>query len=330
MSPHDPLHRAIRYLRISVTDRCNLRCRYCMPEEGVAPLRHDDILRLEEIARVARVAAGLGISRVRLTGGEPLVRKGILDLVRMIAATDGIEDLSMTTNATLLAEMAQPLAEAGLRRVNVSLDTLRPDRFREITRWGSLEDALAGIAAAHRAGLEPVKINTVVMRGFNDDEVVDLAARTLTEGWHVRFIEVMPLGENAWLNHERYVPSDETRARIVAALGPLELAELDGNGPARYWRLPGAPGTIGLISALSQHFCATCNRLRLTSDGRLMPCLFSALEYDLRTPRRTGADDAALRAVLLDAIAHKPVGHTLTDPCAQQFGSPREMSRVGG
>ena len=332
MSPQDGLERTIRYLRVSVTDRCNLRCRYCMPEEGVPSLLHEQILRLEEIARLVGVAATLGISRVRLTGGEPLVRHNIAKLVEMIAATAGIGDLSMTTNATLLAPMAQGLARAGLQSVNISLDTLRPERFRDITRRGELADALAGIEAAHMAGLEPVKVNTVVVRGFNDDEVVELARRSLVEGWHMRFIEVMPLGEEAWLNQKRYVSSEETRSQIEEALGPLEPAELDGNGPARYWRLAGAQGTIGFISAVSQHFCASCNRLRLTSDGRLMPCLFSDLEYDLRTPLRANADDKALRQVILDAIAHKPTGHSLgtTHDCGQWIGSRHEMSQVGG
>jgi cyclic pyranopterin phosphate synthase len=329
---HDPLQRTIRYLRISVTDRCNLRCRYCMPEEGVAALAHDQVLRLEEIARLAQVAISLGINRFRLTGGEPLVRKGIVDLVRQMAALPGLADLSMTTNATLLAVMAAPLAEAGLRRVNISLDTLRPERYAHITRGGSLEAALAGIRAAEAAGLTPVKINAVVMRDFNDDEVAALAQRSLTEGWNVRFIEAMPLGHQAQANQQGYVPSDETRGRIEAALGALEPAELDGNGPARYWRLPGAAGTLGFISALSQHFCATCNRLRLTSDGKLMPCLFSALEYALRGPLRAGADDEALRAVFAEAIGHKPEGHHLSDPdaCDQAAAAAHEMSHIGG
>ncbi|MBN1401821.1 MAG: GTP 3',8-cyclase MoaA [Anaerolineae bacterium] len=332
MSPHDSLQRAIRYLRVSVTDRCNLRCRYCMPEEGVPTLRHEDILRHEEIARIVAVAASLGLSKVRLTGGEPLVRKGLLDLVRMIAQTPGIDELAMTTNGTLLAPQAQSLADAGLQRVNISLDTLRAERFRDITRWGELEDVLEGIRAAHAAGLEPVKINMVVMRGFNDDEVVDMARQSLNLGWHVRFIEVMPLGENAWFNQARYVSSGEVRARIEAAWGPLEPASLPGNGPARYWRVPGAPGSLGFISAISEHFCATCNRLRLTSDGRLMPCLFSDLEYDLRGPLRAGSDDQVLRSIFLEAVRHKPEGHCLGDgtvfpPLA---ASRHEMSQVGG
>ncbi len=239
----DQSHRSINYLRVSVTDRCNLRCVYCMPAEGVPPKTHDEVLRYEEIARLVRVAAGLGIGRVRLTGGEPLVRRGVVDLVARIAATPGIDDISMTTNGTLLAQHAADLARAGLRRVNVSLDTLDPDRFRAVTRLGRLEDALAGIRAAADAGLAPIKINVVVMGGGNDDEVAAFARRTVSDGWNVRFIEVMPIGEGGQSAAGHYVSSATIRAAIEAELGPLEPATLPGNGPARYWRVPGAPGT---------------------------------------------------------------------------------------
>jgi cyclic pyranopterin phosphate synthase len=322
----DACGRAITYLRVSVTDRCNLRCVYCMPEEGI-PLRpHVEILRYEEIERLVRVAVGLGVVHVRLTGGEPLVRAGIADLVRLLSAIPSLEELSMTTNGTRLAELAAPLAQAGLRRVNVSLDTLRPERYHTMTRCGNLADVLRGIEAARHVGLNPVKLNMVVVRGTNDDEVVDLARRTLDEGWNVRYIEVMPLGESAAAGEE-YIPSHEIRRRIEAALGPLEPAELPGSGPARYWRLKGAPGAIGFISPLSEHFCAGCNRLRLTADGRLMPCLFSDLELDLRTPLRGGADDATLRALFLQALEIKPRGHRLAE---RQIPRGRCMSRVGG
>ncbi|NLG26862.1 MAG: GTP 3',8-cyclase MoaA, partial [Chloroflexi bacterium] len=249
----DACGRAISYLRVSVTDRCNLRCVYCMPEEGVALRPHAEILRYEEIERLVRIAVTLGVRHVRLTGGEPLVRAGIADLARLLTAIPGLEELSMTTNGTRLAELAAPLAEAGLRRVNVSLDTLRPERYSAITRCGELSDVLRGIEAARSAGLEPVKLNTVVVRGTNDDEVVDFARRTLDEGWHVRFIELMPVGEGVTPGDE-YVPSSEIREHIEAALGPLEPAELPGSGPARYLRLAGAPGTLGFISPLTEHF----------------------------------------------------------------------------
>ncbi|HIQ01204.1 MAG TPA: radical SAM protein, partial [Anaerolineales bacterium] len=221
MPYRDAYERPIQYLRVSVTDRCNIRCVYCMPEEGVPQLSHHDILRYEEIVRIVRVAVGMGFIHIRLTGGEPLVRKGIVGLVEELAAIPGLDDLSMTTNGMLLSRYAEPLAQAGLRRVNISLDTLRPDRFRRLTRRGRLEEVLDGRRAALAVGLSPVKINTVVIRGLNDDEVVDLARRTMAPDWHVRFIEVMPLGEGAYWSGDGVVPSAEIRARVEAALGPL-------------------------------------------------------------------------------------------------------------
>lgn len=336
MTCFDAYQRPISYLRVSVTDRCNLRCVYCMPEEGIPSRTHDEILRYEEIDVVVRAAAELGIHKVRLTGGEPLARLGIVDLVRLLARIPGIDDLSMTTNGTLLPRYAAALREAGLRRVNVSLDTLRPDRYREITRRDKLADTLAGIEAARRAGLVPVKINTVVIRGTNDDEATDLARRTVSDGWHVRFIECMPLGgeglpedlldASAW--RERTISSAETRARIEASLGALEPATVDaGAGPARYYRVPGAEGTIGFISPLSEHFCGTCNRLRLTADGQLRPCLFSSHEIDLRTPLRGGAGVDEIAALLKQGIADKPQRHHL-DTC--ETVRDRAMSQIGG
>ena len=323
----DSYHRRIDYLRISITDRCNLRCIYCMPEEGITPLRHEDVLRFEEIARLVRIGAGLGIRHLRLTVGEPLVRKGVIELVGMLRQIPGIETLTLTTNGIALAPLAHELAQAGLDRVNISLDTLRPERYTAITRRGRLEDALAGIEAALAAGLAPVKINNVVARGLNDDEAVDFARMTLERPWHVRFIEFMPLGEHAEQARRDYVSSDETRARIVAALGELAPAEIETHGPARTWQLPGAQGTIGFISALSEHFCGFCNRLRLTSDGRLVPCLFSDREYDLRGPLRAGADDAALRALWGNVIAAKPDGHHLEGALTT---TEHRMSQIGG
>lgn len=326
---NDTYHRTIDYLRISVTDRCNLRCVYCMPEEGVPSCSHDDILRYEEIERVVRAAAALGIRKLRLTGGEPLVRLGIVDLVRALARIPGIEDIAMTTNGILLSRYAVPLAAAGLRRVNVSLDTLRPERFRAITRWGNLEATLAGIAAAFAAGLEPVKINTVVLRGQNDDEVIDLARQTLEARWHVRFIEWMPVGATAqeqdWRTH--VVAAAEIRTRLEAELGPLIPASVDGAGPARTYKLPDAAGTLGFISAVSEHFCASCNRLRLTADGKLRPCLLAADELDLRTPLRQGADEAEIQTLLLEAVRAKPRGHHLADDAWVQ---DRAMAQIGG
>ncbi|MDH7489302.1 MAG: GTP 3',8-cyclase MoaA [Anaerolineae bacterium] len=321
----DSFNRSISYLRVSVTDRCNLRCMYCMPPEGVPWVPHENILRYEEIVRVVRVGAEMGITKVRLTGGEPLVRAGIASLVAMIAAIPGVDDLAMTTNGTLLAQYADELAKAGLDRVNVSLDTLRPERFRAITRLGSLEDVERGLVAARAAGLEPVKVNTVLMRGVNDDEVVDFARRTLEEPFHVRFIEEMPVGVAA---ATRFLPVAEARERIEAAFGPLEAAHHRmGNGPASYYRIPGASGTIGFISAVSEHFCHQCNRLRLTADGRLRPCLLSDAEIPLREALRSGVSDEELKQIILAAVAAKPDGHHLGEGGAV---SGRGMSQIGG
>ncbi|HDQ72480.1 MAG TPA: GTP 3',8-cyclase MoaA [Chloroflexi bacterium] len=335
MAHLDAYNRPISYLRISVTDRCNLRCVYCMPAEGVVSCTHEEILRYEEIETIVQAAAALGVSKIRLTGGEPLVRLGLADLVRILARIPGIDDLAMTSNGILLARYADELAQAGLQRVNVSLDTLRPDRFRRITRRGELADVLAGMAVARRAGLDPIKINTVVIRRMNDDEVVDFARQTVEAAWNVRFIEVMPVGngvnnlnnlEEDW--RERVVTAGEIRARIEAALGPLEPAKMrTGGGPARYYRLPGAPGTLGFITPISEHFCYQCNRLRLTADGYLRPCLLSDYEIDLRTPLRQGADVEEIKALLLEGIEHKPMHHHL-DECATPEG--RAMSQIGG
>ncbi len=325
--PFDAYDRPIQYLRVSVTDRCNLRCVYCMPEEGVPKLSHQDILRNEEIVRIVRIAVEMGFVHIRLTGGEPLVRAGIVDMVSELARIPGLDDLSMTTNGLLLRRYAEPLARAGLRRINLSLDTLRPERFRQMTRWGNLEDVLAGRETALAAGLWPVKVNMVVIRGLNDDEVVDMARLTLQPEWHVRFIEVMPLGAGAHWSGDGVVPSAEIRARIEEALGPLTPVYNEvGIGPARYYRLPDAAGTLGFISAITEHFCRGCNRLRLTADGRLLLCLLSGASVDLRTPLRQGATDDELRDLFLQAVLIKPRGHTLEE------GIPATlpMSHIGG
>jgi cyclic pyranopterin phosphate synthase len=331
MAHLDAYNRPISYLRISVTDRCNLRCVYCMPSQGVVKRSHAEILRYEEIETVVRAAAALGITKVRLTGGEPLVRPGIVDLVRILARVEGIDDLAMTTNAVLLNDYAKELAQAGLQRINISLDTLRPERFGRITRCGRLEDVLVGMEAARQAGLEPIKINTVVIRGMNDDEVVDFARQTVEPGWHVRFIELMPIGnsmtvEDDW--RERVVTAREIQKQVEAALGPLEPAKvLPGGGPARYYRLPQAKGTLGFITPISEHFCHRCNRLRLTADGHLRPCLLSEYEIDLRAPLREGADVERIKTLILQAIERKPMQHHL-DEC--QVPTGRVMSEIGG
>lgn len=332
MAHLDAYNRPISYLRISVTDRCNLRCIYCMPEEGVAWRPHDEVLRYEEIETIVRAAAELGISKIRLTGGEPLVRQGIGDLVSKIAGIPGIDDLAMTTNGVLLVQYARVLADAGLHRVNVSLDTLDPQRFRTITRRGELSDVLTGIEAAREAGLKPIKINTVVIRGLNEDEVADLAAKSLeADWWNIRFIEMMPVVNGERMSEKweaRTVTAEEIRSRIESALGPLQPARMSaGNGPARYYRLPGGRGTVGFITPISEHFCYTCNRLRLTADGQLRPCLLSDREIDLRTPLRCGADAAEIKALILEGIRVKPRHHHLAEHRGPQR---RTMSEIGG
>jgi len=327
----DHFGRPINYLRISVTDRCNLRCVYCMPEDGVTWRPTEEILRFEEIQTVVRAAAEMGISKVRLTGGEPLVRLNVAELVHMLAQVPGIDDLSMTTNGILLSGSAQTLAEAGLNRVNISLDTMRPERFGRITRRGMLEDVVAGIEAALGAGLDPVKINAVVIRGMNDDEIVDFAKTTVDKGWNVRFIEWMPVGTESGLEYrwgDTVVTAEEIREQIELALGGLIPASTSaGSGPARYYRVPGASGTIGFIAPVSEHFCFHCNRLRLTADGQLRPCLLSDEEIDLRTALRQGGDVAQIKALILEAIDRKPRQHHLNE-CERPH--KRVMSQIGG
>lgn len=322
----DSFQRPINYLRISVTDRCNLRCVYCMPEEGITQISHYDLLTYEEILTLVKAAAELGINKVRLTGGEPLVRAALPDLVEMIAEIDTIKDISLTTNGILLAKYATELKEAGLDRVNVSLDSLKPERFRQITRCGNLEDTLNGIKAAEEAGLNPVKINMVVMTGVNDDEITDFARKTVTEGWNVRFIEQMPVsapGEGA----AKLFSARDMKKRIET-LGKLEPFKMTtGNGPAKYYKLPGANGTIGFITPVTEHFCFDCNRLRLTADGKLRLCLLCEDEVDLREPIRSGASIEELKKIITDAIARKPKGHNLGEE-GNHKGRP--FSQVGG
>ena len=290
--------RTIDYLRISLTDRCNFRCIYCMPEEGVQSLAHEDILRIEEIEEAVRVAAGMGIRSIRLTGGEPLVRLGVVDLVRAIAHTPGIENVSMTTNGVLLPKMAADLKEAGLSRVNISLDTLDPAQFRQITRRGELQQTLDGIDAALAAGFNPVKINAVAVRSLDQDYLA--SSEELFEIFNAR-----------------------ARAAGMAELEPAGTDRPLGWGPARYFEFPNAQGTVGFISPLSRHFCSECNRLRLTADGKLRPCLFSDDEYDVRTALRAG-DDQAVRAVFAEALGAKPDEHH------DKVGTERGMSQIGG
>ncbi len=331
MGYQDAYQRRISYLRVSVTDRCNLRCVYCMPAEGVPWRPHEEILRFEEITTIVRAAVELGIQSVRLTGGEPLVRPHCVDLARMLAEVPGIDDLSMTTNGTLLSQHADALAEAGLQRVNVSLDTLKAGQYERITCGGQLADALAGIEAARQANLCPLKINTVVIRGLNDDEVAALAETSRSEGWHIRFIELMPIGSGGMENthwEQRLVTGREIRQRIERALGPLQAADVGvGAGPARTFRLPDAEGTIGFISPISDHCCANGNRLRLTADGHRRPCLLSDMEIDLRAPLRAGAPSEEIKDLIRRAITCKPAHHQLD---SQETAEKRAMSEIGG
>ena len=327
--------RVIDYLRVSVTDRCNLRCLYCMPPEGVVPSEHKDILTYEEIVRIVEIGAGLGVKKVRLTGGEPLARKNITFLISSLKKIRGIKDLSMTTNGTLLEKYAREIAEAGLDRVNVSIDSFIPDRYSKITRGGSLDAVLRGLSAAERAGLHPIKINMVPIRGVNEDEVRDFARLTMDSDFHVRFIEFMPSGRNDYWSPERYITTDEIR-RTIETIAPLTPVHVRKNGPSRYFRLKGAKGVIGFISALTHHFCADCNRMRLTADGKLRPCLFSETEIDLRTALRSGAPDSEIERLFRLSIEIKPEGHNmgekiaLTGPATPDSSRRRPMSKIGG
>ncbi|MFZ5648254.1 MAG: GTP 3',8-cyclase MoaA [Bacillota bacterium] len=320
--------REINYLRVSVTDRCNMRCVYCIPPGGVKILPHGEILRNEEFVRLIKAASLVGIRKIRLTGGEPLVRKGLVDLVAAINEIPEIDDIALTTNGALLPEMGKDLKRAGLRRVNISLDTLDPGLFRSITRNGDLNQAWRGIETALELGFSPVKINTVVMKGYNDHEIEEMAALTLKYPLHVRFIELMPVGaSDAWAL-ERHVPAARVREKIEAGLGKLESAHKPaGSGPARYLRLSGAPGTIGFISPLSDHFCQSCNRLRLTAEGMIRPCLHSAREWDAKGPLRRGAADQELAAIFRLAVAGKPDRHCMQGGWRDE---KRIMSQIGG
>ena len=321
----DQFGRRIEYLRISVTDRCNFRCRYCMPVEGLPWLPKSEILSYEEIAEVVGQLAPLGLRRLRLTGGEPTLRPQLDRLVAMLRAVPEIEDIALSTTGARLPALAGPLRQAGLDRVNISADSLRPERIRELARRSTDFEPVAAATAAQEAGLGPIKLNVVVMRGLNDDEIADFARLTLDHPWHVRFIELMPVGDLRELTWEHVVPSDEVLER-VAALGPLEPNEgpARGNGPARYWRLAGGAGTVGVITPMTHTYCESCNRVRLTADGRLRTCLFGDHEVDLRGPLRAGEP---LAPWVLKALAEKPKAHELL---RLQVGGLRALSQVGG
>ena len=337
----DGFSRVIDYLRISITDRCNLRCVYCMPDDGVIPIGHDDLLSYEEITRVASVAASLGVRKIRLTGGEPLVRKNLAFLVSSLKRISGIEDLSLTTNGLLLEHHATDLAKAGLDRVNISIDSFMPERYKEMTRGGDLAAVMRGLQAAADAGLSPLKINMVPIRGLNEDEILDFGLMTLGTEYHVRFIEFMPAGSANFWSPEKYVTTAEIMS-IIGTAGTLSPIRMRKSGPSKYYRLANAKGIIGFISALTHHFCRDCNRLRLTADGKLRPCLFSETEIDLRSAIRCGAPDEEIARLLKLAVEVKPKGHMLGDAASPGrantphhlhfFGrsGKRPMSRIGG
>ncbi len=324
----DQFGRRVEYLRISVTDKCNLRCVYCMPLEGLPWMKREELLTYEEIASIVRSMAGMGLKRVRITGGEPLIRRDLPELVRMISAVPEIEDLSLSTNAVLLAEHADALREAGLQRLNVSLDSLRPDRVDAISRRpGSFPKIMQGLDAAERAGFEPIKINVVLIGGQNDDEIEDFAQITRERPWHVRFIELMPTGANLDLSAGNFVSCAEALRR-VAAIEELEpVAGPFGNGPARYHRFPGAPGTVGVITPMSHNYCDRCNRMRLTADGHLRPCLFGEIQTNLRDPLRAGED---IRPHVEHTLQIKPERHYLIQGSDSGSGGLVALSQTGG
>lgn len=305
----DKFHRKIDYLRISVTDKCNLRCRYCMPEEGVDLKSHQDILRWEEMQRMVQAFARLGIEKIRITGGEPLVRKGLLHFVDGLAPLK-LRDISITTNGILLKKMAKDLQKVGISRVNVSLDSLDREKYSWITRGGDVNRVLEGIETALELGMGPVKVNTVVVRGFNDHEVAELALLSKNMPVHVRFIELMPVGMGSIWGKDSFVSTVETMERL-RHLGELKPAMIRGNGPAEVWQLDGFQGTVGFISAISQHFCARCNRVRLTADGRIYPCLHGDISVKCFDLLRNGSSDEELEKVILQALSLKPAHHHL-------------------
>ena len=315
----DTYGRQITYLRLSVTELCNLRCRYCMPEDGVCKKRHEEMLTQEEMIMAIRAAAALGIRKLRITGGEPLVKSNIVELCRAAAAVDGIEEVCLTTNGTLLPKLAAPLREAGVRRLNISLDTLDAEKFRYITRIGNLEDALAGIEASLEAGFDKIKINSVLIGGFNDDEIPSLAALTQRYPVDVRFIELMPMYDSGDFGPDAFIPYTVVTDRLPD-LSPLPA---DG-GVAKLYRLPGARGNVGLISPVSAHFCADCNRIRLTADGKLKPCLHSSDEISLK-----GLDYDGMVGTLRSAILSKPKWHGELS-YTERSHAARNMNQIGG
>ena len=326
----DAYGRKIDYLRISITDHCNLKCYYCTPFSGRSHLERSEILTYEEMLNVASAAAASGITKIRITGGEPLVRKGVIEFCRMLSEINGLNSLALTTNGIYLEEMAEPLFRAGVSRINISLDTLQPERFEKITGYNWLPRVLAGIKQAEQVGMHPIKINTVVMRGINDNEIEDLARLTLNKPYHVRFIELMPTDSSAYGDYESlYMPVEE----IIKNIHQMDRVKIepatDSYGPARLCKLPGAAGKVGFIAPISWHFCGSCNRLRLTADGKFKTCLFSQEEIDVKTPLRGGANQNDIIDIIRRAVVEKPRRHHLTEK-KNQFACRQAMRAIGG
>lgn len=328
--PTDSYGRNIDYLRLSVIDHCNLRCVYCMPIRDLQFVQSEQLLTATEIETVVRCAADVGFRKVRLTGGEPTLRSDLVEIVRRVARTDGIEDVSITTNGIFLPRMLDQLVAAGLQRVNLHIDSLNPDRVKQVMRFASLDSIMAGVEAVQRAGLAPVKVNCVVVRGYNDRDVVDLAKMAIERDWFIRFIELMPLGggECAQLSLSQFVPSDETQALIEQSLGILvPLPQTNAADESRNFRIDGSKGVIGFISPVSYPYCGDCNRMRLTADGKLHLCLLNDAELDVRSVLRNGGGDKRIRSILMQAVKSKPTGHRLEEGISTQR---RNMFQIGG
>jgi len=324
----DKYNRHLNYLRISITDRCNLRCLYCMPHDGLAKLRHEDILTYEEILRLATIAVNLGVNKIRLTGGEPLIRKGLFQLLPTLANLPGLKDISMTTNGIYLKENLDKIKSAGMKRINISLDTLHSEKYRKITGYDGFEKVCDGIRSAEKLGFNPIKINMVVMQGINDDEIVDFARLSLDHPYHIRFIEYMPSGFADQGTQLHHVPNSAVKEQIIRLGKLVQVLNTEIDGPTDRFRLEGAPGEIGFISPLTHHFCQVCNRLRLTASGHLRPCLLSDRGIDLKTPMRAGASDNDLARIFLKAAENKPRAHGLVaENCGSLSG---QMSAIGG
>jgi GTP 3',8-cyclase len=325
--PRDAFARRIDYLRLSITDRCNLRCTYCMPEDGFPKLSHSDVLSYEEILRLAGIVTGMGISKIRITGGEPLVRKDVVALCESIAGLSGLNSLSITTNGVLLSNFAEDLYRVGVKRINISLDTLKPERFLAITRKDSFKEVWRGIMTAKEVGFSPIKLNVVMIQGVNDDEIEDLGRLTFLYPFHIRFIEFMPFLPDEY--QKKFISAEEILFRLSRVAPLIPAQSRNSNGPARHYRFPDALGKIGIISPVSNHFCPSCNRLRLTADGKLRTCLFTSQETDLKAFLRNGASDEEISAEICSAIAQKPEKHELENSLFRKCIS-RPMASIGG